>query len=1462
MITKTSIKKPFTVIVMIVIIAIIGGIAVVNTPLDLFPQMDLPYMLVATMVPGASAEEVESGVTTPLEESISQINNVKKVTSISTENVSVIIMEMTSEADMVKITQDVSSSISSSKGSFPQLAMEPMVMQVDANMMPIMTVAISKKGQSIEQSSDELDKIADKIKSVGGVSSVSKTGAIENNVFMQVNAEKMLDKPSNLLVNHLSYFFNHSTMPESFKKYVENTSIGNFKLSLLIEMIKTDPSTVTTMLDAVLGGGLGGMLGDYKEMFTSAFSSMLTPDIISALLTAHNFEMPAGTTMVNGTDFYIKIGDKVKDFESFKHLPAFSLNLKEFDFSTNEEGSVGSDASAYDMIVSLINNFMKPELSEAEMNAILAGMSGIDESMKPVVESAFKELLYSENEGVYTRNEEVYEYLLSIIEQPITIELTDIAYIYEMNTASTMHTIINGADGMMLSVYKSPTSSTTDVTKGVEKLLKEMGEEDAEFNYIILNNQGDLIEYMIMSIVQNLLLGALFAILVLLLFLRDWKPTLTVGMSIIISLVTAFALMYLCGVTLNLVSMGGLALSVGMLVDNSIVVIENIYRKRNEGVSPIKAAYEGTKQVAGAILSSTITTVIVFLPIIFIEGIARDIFMDLALTIGFSLFASLIVAISFVPMISSRMLKSDKVKKESKILVKMKKAYSKSLNFMLNRKWISIVLVLVLFATSILCVFFMDVEFMPTTTTEGITVTASIDKTKAEGYSYDEILNDVITTMDEEFRKKEYVGDMGIELSSGIGMGGFSFGGGAINAYVTLKEKAKIKSDKAKDELEDIVDNIAKNYPEGAVVVGSGNVSSQVDIEGMVGSYMDSSQYGINIYGSDINSMRETALKLEEKLKEIAPDSIKVNNGLINQSNEFKLVVDKFKASKYNLTTAQIYLAYYQATMPKSANASVNFVNGSGSNSVYIYASDYSMTRWYRAKDSEGNWHRMYFDMNDATYTATRFRLDDPTEGEFVKLDRNKGEFTLEENSETVFTVDKVNNSPVMPVYYDNSKINDVDMLTFMLSVPKMGEMPDGDMSDMMPMAEESNEKKVIPMFELLKAESFETDGAGNIKYRNVSEYPLSDAMKEYYDVDENGYWIYKETGNMVPAAVKVVTGYNTISHEEGRRVIQMSVKCSDMSGKKLEKAIKAVLAEYEENNATEGVDIEYIGTSEIISDTLSSLVLMLVLAVVFIYLVMVAQFQSLKSPFIIMFTIPLALTGSILMLAMTGYPISVFALLGIILLVGVVVNNGIVYVDYVNKLMASGMSKREALLRTAEDRIRPILMTALTTICAMLISVFDMSSGAAAIKPMAITVVGGLTYATLLTLYFVPIMYDIMNRKDKKEVIKFEDDKEDDIESEMRLKKIKEIKETLEESRTLALMDESYIEENVPKSTPIEDMLDKIDEGEEIQDVEEESVSSEEITASSELQSDASDVKEETDSATDETANDGESNR
>ena len=133
--------------------------------------------------------------------------------------------------------------------------------------------------------------------------------------------------------------------------------------------------------------------------------------------------------------------------------------------------------------------------------------------------------------------------------------------------------------------------------------------------------------------------------------------------------------------------------------------------------------------------------------------------------------------------------------------------------------------------------------------------------------------------------------------------------------------------------------------------------------------------------------------------------------------------------------------------------------------SVYIYASDYSMTRWYRAKDSEGNWHRMYFDMNDATYTATRFRLDDPTEGEFVKLDRNKGEFTLEENSETVFTVDKVNNSPVMPVYYDNSKINDVDMLTFMLSVPKMGEMPDGDMSDMMPMAEESNEKKVIPMF-------------------------------------------------------------------------------------------------------------------------------------------------------------------------------------------------------------------------------------------------------------------------------------------------------------------------------------------------------------------------------------------------------------
>ena len=1459
MLTKQSIKRPFTVIVMLIVIAIIGGIAVVKMPLDLFPDMELPYMIVATMVPGASPEEVEKKVTVPMEESMRQINNVKDVQSISADSVSAVIMALKNGTNLTTMTQDIDTSIKSIKGQFPAMTMEPIIMKIDPDMMPIMTLAISKDGKTIDESSDELLEIADKIRSVGGVASVSTTGQIANNAFVQIDAERILRDPSNLIANHLSTYLSNplKPMPKVLSDFLATNTVNmnglTMPLSGIVDMVKTSPSLVASMLKGKLD--LTPIIGENKDMFLSAFASMLSPEMVSMMLTANNFDMPAGTVPVQGVDLIIKIGEKFNTFDDLIHMPAFSLDLRELKLADKNDPGYESAPTAIEMMKPMLDNLVKPTLTGVEFTKILdtlvkapvAPGEGATQEEKAQYEKDKKayeaniviatnllgNVLYTRSGDTYVRNQDVYNYLIGILYQPITVELNDFAYVYNTNTASSAHTIINGADGMMLSIYKTPDASVTSVTDGIVGLLKDMDKNDETFNYIVLSNQGEVTKFMISSIAQNLLLGALFAVIVLLIFLRDWKPTLTVGMSIIISLVTAFAVMYLSGVTLNLVSMGGLALSVGMLVDNSIVVIENIYRKRNEGVSPIKAAYEGTKQVAGAILSSTITTVIVFLPIIFVDGIAKQIFMDLAITIAVSLFASLVVAITFVPMVSSRMVNLNKASRhESKAFTKLKNGYGKALNFMLDKKWITVSVVLLLFVGSIVSMFFMKVEFMPDTTMDQIMITTGIDQSKLdEHYSYDEAVDDIIKDIDKEFGKKDYIESKGVELSAGMSVMGFSMGGGNIVSYVTLKPKAKIKPADATRELNEIIEGIAKDdkYPEGMVVPGGISNAGGIDVQGMVNSYLDASLLTVNLYGQDVSEMASAALKLEEQFRnELSPldANISINNGLLNETREFKLIIDEPKASRYNLTTAQIFLQYFEATVPKTANSTINFTGDIGNSNIYIYTLDNNMDRWYRVRDNEGKAHRLYFDKADATKDAKKFyeRCADGTTKEFTKETRNELTiFTAQDGTEySIATND-------MPVYYDNSKINETDMITQPISIPKFGEMPDMN-TDMMPMAEQGGDlvqKEVLPIFMLLDTRSFETDMLGNVVYRNTTDARFKNYDSRIYYEDKDHYIRYNYTGDditmlksldpskdinpKVPAGIKQVVGFNTISHVEGKRVVQMGVKSSVLSNKQLEKEVRRVIKDF---NAREDIpakiSAEFVGANEVITETFNGLFLMIGLAIVFIYLVMVAQFQSLKSPFIIMFTIPLALTGSILTLLMAGMPISVFALTGIILLIGIVVNNGIVFVDYANKLRESGMPKREALIRTAQDRIRPILMTALTTICSMLISVFDTSMGASAIKPMAVTVVGGLTYATLLTLFFVPILYDAFNRKEKLAVIKFDDDKEEDIEAEMRMSKINTIKEAMEESNTLQMMDEGYIANNMTTDSPIDTNIDE----------------------------------------------------
>lgn len=811
------------------------------------------------------------------------------------------------------------------------------------------------------------------------------------------------------------------------------------------------------------------------------------------------------------------------------------------------------------------------------------------------------------------------------------IRMKDVADVAITDNSSEIYDKLNGKDGVIVSFNKQSTYATAEVSDNINSRFRELEAEYEGLSFVPLMDQGDYIYLIINSILSSLGWGALFSVLILYLFLRDLRPTVITLCSIPISVIFAVVLMYFSGVTINMISLSGLAVAVGMLVDNSVVVIENIYRLRAKGATVIQAAVSGARQVLGAITASTLTTVCVFLPIVFVEGITKQLFTDLALTMTYSLLASLIVALTLVPAMASGMLRKEKPQKPG-LLDRVYPAYRKAVSWSIHHKLVVLGVSLVLLLGSAGATLARGFAFMPNIDMNTVNLTVSMP----EGCTREQ----AVSLADEVLRRAaqvENVETVGAMMSSSGSSGGMdmtsmmSSGGGAydVTAYITLTEGAS--GAKTGQQIEAACTGM------DCTVTASGAMDSYM-------TYLTGSGVALNVYGSDMEQMQSAAKTLAAKLATV-PGTENVSDGLEQAATALHLSVDRNAAMEKGLTVAQVYMAVASALTDTDSSLSLT-------------------------------------------------------------LDGLDVSVSIQSPEESRMTREKL-----MDLEIDPSAMS---AMSSMMSAASGS----GSMSGMSGMS----------------------SGSGSMSGMSGMSSGSTSAVQAAEPV---------RLGDI--AKLEETVSLNTIHRDQQRRYITVSADVAD--GYNVTKVTTAAQAAIAEVDLPQGITASFQGENEAIMDAIRQLLLMLLLGIVLVYLVMVAQFQSLRSPLIVMFTIPLAFTGGFLALLLAGIEVSVVSLVGFVMLVGVIVNNGIVLVDYINQLRLEGMGRREAIIEAGVTRLRPILMTSLTTILGLVVMAFGKDVGTALMQPVALVCIGGLLYATLMTLLVVPCMYDILSRRDLRKV-------------------------------------------------------------------------------------------------------------
>lgn len=1291
---KFSVKKPLTVFVAVLAILVLGVVAYLKMTPDLMPNMDFPYVILVTTDPGASPETVEADITKPLEQSMATLDRIKNVTSSSMDSVSMVVLEFEDGVNMDTVSVDIQQKINQLKGSWSDTVGDPYVLKMNPSMLPVQVTALSYDGKDITELSDFVtDTLSPKLEGITGVASVTVSGTVQHQLHV-ILSQKKLDDLSRRLSDAIAKQLDDAAGQLSSARGQVNSAKAAIRGAEESAVRDAVTQALTTIQDSLK------TMRDSRDQLQDNLRELADIQREKARLEAENApyqarieairhdpsmteeEKQAAIAEIESDPEYVRIQAElaaldlrmaalgVKWDEAVQRAKEWQKQLEELekqlrDLETDEGVAKLADQvtagtlTMADAVTQIISANIQ---LDSALNQIDQGLQTLEESRSAALSQAdlssslnlstITALLTAQNFSMpagYLKEDGV-NYMVSVgdaigtrqdLEDLVLFDLgmdgidpirmKDVADVAITDNSSEIYDKLNGKDGVIVSFNKQSTYATAEVSDNINSRFRELEAEYEGLSFVPLMDQGDYIYLIINSILSSLGWGALFSVLILYLFLRDLRPTVITLCSIPISVIFAVVLMYFSGVTINMISLSGLAVAVGMLVDNSVVVIENIYRLRAKGATVIQAAVSGARQVLGAITASTLTTVCVFLPIVFVEGITKQLFTDLALTMTYSLLASLIVALTLVPAMASGMLRKEKPQKPG-LLDRVYPAYRKAVSWSLRHRAVVLLLSLALLLGSAGATLARGFAFMPNIDMNTVNLTVSMP----EGCTREQ----AVSLADEVLRRAaqvENVETVGAMMSSSGSSGGMdmtsmmSSGGGAydVTAYITLTEGAS--GAKTGQQIEAACTGM------DCTVTASGAMDSYM-------TYLTGSGVALNVYGSDMEQMQSAAKTLAAKLATV-PGTENVSDGLEQAATALHLSVDRNAAMEKGLTVAQVYMAVASALTDTDSSLSLT-------------------------------------------------------------LDGLDVSVSIQSPEESRMTREKL-----MDLEIDPSAMS---AMSSMMSAASGS----GSMSGMSGMSSGSGSMS----------------GMSGMSSGNTSAVQAAEPVR---------------LGDI--AKLEETVSLNTIHRDQQRRYITVSADVAD--GYNVTKVTTAAQAAIAEVDLPQGITASFQGENEAIMDAIEQLLLMLLLGIVLVYLVMVAQFQSLRSPLIVMFTIPLAFTGGFLALLLAGIEVSVVSLVGFVMLVGVIVNNGIVLVDYINQLRLEGMGRREAIIEAGVTRLRPILMTSLTTILGLVVMAFGEDVGTALMQPVALVCIGGLLYATLMTLLVVPCMYDILSRRDLRKV-------------------------------------------------------------------------------------------------------------
>lgn len=1019
-ISNVSIKRPVTVIMLMLIVVLMGFVSLTDLSLDLYPEIEIPIAVVNTSYTGVGPQEVESLVTKPVEGVMGTVSGISGISSVSSEGSSLVILEFDFGTDIDVASQEIREKLDMIRDYLPEDADSPVVFKIDPNAFPILQYSITSEKGLIEAQRLVEDKIESRLERIDGVASVDITGGYQNEVEVLLNDAKMQ--------------------------------------------------------------GYG-----------------LSNSQIASIIRAENLNLPGGSVEKGSKSLTVRT---IGEYESVQDIANLPITLS--------SGAV--------------------------------------------------------------------------------IKLSDIADVQLTEKTLTSINRVNGQNSIGLNVTKQSGYNTVQVAEVVAEEMAKLIAEEPSLNIITVYDASMFITSSIGNVASAGIIGGALAVLIIYLFLRNLGSTLVIGISIPVSVIATFLMMFGAGVTLNLMTMGGLALGIGMLVDNSIVVLENIYRFRDMGYSRFDAAKEGASEVGMAVIASTLTTVAVFLPIVFVEGIASMMFKELALTVTFSLLSSLIVSLTIVPMLASKLLKIDHNKDSKlryswfdKIFHRIENGYKKLLSRAIKHKFVTVLIAIVIFAVSIVAAIDLGAEFIPSMDEGRIRIDIDMPLgTRVE--VTDELVKTVEAIVSEHPDVKDYstsVGSTNMMITTTTNTNIAS-----IDLVLNSKDTRVKETDIIVDEIRDLLKDIT-----GVDLTVS--AASQQGMSGMSGAPVD-----ISIKGDDYLVLESLADQVTEIVKNIE-GTREVMNDFGEGIEELQVSIKKDIAAQYGLNTYSV------------SQAIRDTVQG---------------------------------------ITATQYKVDGAEIDVTVKLDS-----------------------------------------------------------------------------------------------------PIDDSIQRFKNL-----MIQTPTGAVIPlskvAEVEIGKGPTAVNRDNQVRVVSIT---SQISGRDLASVNTEIQEKLDALYFPEGYTYEIGGEYEELVESFGSLFMALALAILLVYMIMASQFESLLYPFIIMFSVPLALSGGIFALYLSGNLINIVAIIGVIMLAGIVVNNGIVLVDYINTLRAKNMTAEEAVLKAGPTRLRPILMTTLTTVLGLTPMAIGVSEGSEMTAPLALVVIGGLLLSTLLTLVLIPAMYMILNKFTNKKKVK-----------------------------------------------------------------------------------------------------------